>query len=181
MKSMINLRPATPDDLELLKYWDEQPHVIASDPNDDWHWEVELHRNPHWREQLIAEMDGHPIGFVQIIDPALEESHYWGEIPSNLRAIDIWIGKETDLGKGYGTKMMKLALERCFSDKKVSAVLVDPLKDNTRAHRFYENLGFKFIESRYFGDDHCFVYCLERNFYQQVIHDNMTQSVDILG
>ncbi len=38
----MNLRPATYADLTLLRYWDEQPHVVASDPNDDWGWEVEL-------------------------------------------------------------------------------------------------------------------------------------------
>ena len=106
----LNFRPATIADLELLRQWDEHDHVIASNPNDDWAWEVELGRFPEWREQLIAEKDGRPIGFVQIIDPKREESHYWGNVPANLRAIDIWIGREADLGKGYGTKMMKLAL-----------------------------------------------------------------------
>ena len=109
-EGLINLRPATIADLELLRQWDEHEHVIASDPNDDWAWEVELGRFPEWREQLIAEKDGRPIGFVQIIDPKREESHYWGNVSANLRAIDIWIGREADLGKGYGTKMMKLAL-----------------------------------------------------------------------
>jgi hypothetical protein len=33
---MINLRHATSADLQLLRHWDEQPHVIFSDPNDDW-------------------------------------------------------------------------------------------------------------------------------------------------
>src|SRR5215475_15125444 len=102
---MINLRPATPADLSLLQAWDEQPHVIASDPNDDWGWEVELARNPIWREQLIGEICGRPVGFIQIIDPALEDSHYWGDVEPNLRAIDIWLGEEADLGKGYGTQM----------------------------------------------------------------------------
>ena len=159
---MINLRSATSNDLTLLRHWDEQPHVIASDPNDDWGWEIELTRDPEWREQLIAEIDGRPIGFIQIIDPALENSHYWGNIASNLRAIDIWIGEETDLGKGYGTIMMQLALERCFADPLVTAVLVDPLASNTRAHRFYERLGFQFLEQQWFGDDDCFVYQLNR-------------------
>lgn len=31
----INLRHATFADLDLLRHWDDQPHVIASDPNDD--------------------------------------------------------------------------------------------------------------------------------------------------
>ncbi len=164
---IINLRSATIADLNLLRHWDEQPHVINADPNDDWQWEIELDRTPDWREQLIAEIDDRPIGFIQIIDPAREESHYWGDAPTNLRAIDIWVGEEGDLGKGYGTKMMQLALTRCFSDPTVTAVLIDPLASNTRAHRFYERLGFQFMEPRKFGDDDCFVYCLSRDNWHQ--------------
>ncbi|MBF2028302.1 MAG: acetyltransferase [Oscillatoriales cyanobacterium C42_A2020_001] len=159
---MINLRPATSTDLDLLRHWNEQPYVIASDPNDDWHWEIELDRTPDWREQLIAEIDGRAIGFIQIIDPAREESHYWEDVAENLRAIDIWIGAETDLGKGYGTQMMRLALVRCFADPLVTAVLVDPLVSNTRVHRFYERLGFQCVERRQFGNDDCLVYRLNR-------------------
>lgn len=158
----MRLRPATLNDLALLQRWDEQPHVIESDPNDDWNWEVELGRSPQWREQLIAEVDGRSIGFVQIIDPALEESHYWGSVPANLRAIDIWIGDADDLGKGYGSEIMRLACERCFAPPEVEAILIDPLASNVRAHRFYERLGFRFVEGRGFGQDHCFVYRLER-------------------
>ncbi|MBN3939293.1 MAG: GNAT family N-acetyltransferase [Nostoc sp.] len=162
----MNLRHATFADLDLLRHWDDQPHVIASDPNDDWGWEVELDRNPDWREQLIAEIEGRPIGFIQIIDPAREESHYWGDIAADLRAIDIWIGEAADLGKGYGTKMMQLAISRCFADSSVTAVIIDPLASNTRAHRFYERLGFQFIEYRRFGDDECFIYRLNRTDWQ---------------
>jgi len=159
---MIVLRLATLADLPLLQYWDEQPHVMDSDPNDDWDWEPELIRTPDWREQLIAELDGRPIGFVQIIDPAREETQYWGDVQENLRAIDIWIGEESDTGKGYGTEMMRLALRRCFADPEVAAVLLDPLASNTAAHRFYERLGFRFVERRMFGADDTFVYRLER-------------------
>ena len=162
----MNLRPATLADLNLLQYWDEQPHVIASNPNDKWDWEVELQQNFDWIEKLIAEIDNRPIGFIQIIDPALEESHYWGDVETNLRAIDIWIGEETNLGKGYGTQMMQLALERCFSEPFVKAVLVDPLANNTRAHRFYERFGFQLVEQRWFGDDDCFVYRLNRQDWE---------------
>jgi aminoglycoside 6'-N-acetyltransferase len=163
---MLNLRPATPGDLALLQHWDQQPHIIESDPNDDWGWEIELTRNPDWREQLIAEIDDHPIGFIQIIDPEREDSHYWGDIEPNLRAIDIWIGEAAYLGKGYGTQMMQLAISRCFADPLVTAILIDPLANNTRAHRFYERLGFQFVEPRRFGDDDCFVYRLNRADWQ---------------
>lgn len=159
---MLRLRPATPDDLDLLRRWDDEPHVVAADPNDDWGWETELARSPDWREQLIAEVDGRPIGFVQIIDPAREDSHYWGDIEPGLRAIDIWIGEADDLGRGHGTTMMRLALARCFAAPEVTAVLIDPLESNTRAHRFYERLGFRAVGPRTFGEDHCLVYRLER-------------------
>jgi len=161
----IRLRAATPEDLSLLQRWDEQPHVLDADPNDDWGWETELHRSPDWREHLIGEVDGRPIGFVQIIDPAREDSHYWGDAPSFLRAIDIWIGEPDALGKGYGTVMMRQTLERCFKDASVQAVLIDPLASNTAVHRFYERLGFMFVEERDFGDDHCFIYQLTRDRY----------------
>lgn len=161
----MQLRPATLDDVAILRHWDEQPHVIASDPNDDWQWETELARSPDWREQLIAEIGARPIGFVQIIDPAHETSHYWGDVEPNLRAIDIWIGEEADLGKGYGTTMMQLALARCFGDANVTAVLIDPLASNTRAHRFYQRLGFKVVGMRYFGADETLVHRLDRADY----------------
>jgi aminoglycoside 6'-N-acetyltransferase len=161
----MNLRLVTPDDLALLQHWDKQPHVIAANSNDNWNWEVELACVPDWKEQLIAEIDGRPIGFIQIIDPAREESHYWGDTPPGLRAIDIWIGAAADLGKGYGTKMMHLALDRCFADLTVTAILVEPLASNTRAHRFYERLGFQLIEHRRFGNDNCLVYCLSRAYW----------------
>lgn len=158
----MRLRHATLDDLPMLARWDEQPHVVASDPNDDWHWEVELAHRPAWRAMLIAEIDGRPTGFLQIIDPAREDTHYWGDVPEGLRAIDIWIGESTDLGRGYGTQMMRLAIARCFAEPGVSAILIDPLATNVRAHRFYERLGFRFVERRRFGDDECFVYRLDR-------------------
>jgi aminoglycoside 6'-N-acetyltransferase len=164
---MIHLRKATIDDAALLEYWDTQQHVIDSDPDDDWNWRTELTRDFEWREQLMAELNGKPIGFVQIIDPLLEESHYWGDVPPNKRAIDIWIGEEPYLNQGYGTMMMKLAIARCFKNELVDAILIDPLKTNKRAHTFYKRLGFEFVEERVFYGVVCFVFELTRSKYEK--------------
>ena len=158
----IRLRPASIADLPLLQRWDEEPQIVAAKGSDDWGWEAELQRNPDWREQLIAEADGKPVGFIQIIDPCREDGHYWGCTKENQRAIDIWIGDAADLGHGYGTEMMKLAIKLCFADPAVTAVLVDPRVDNPRAQRFYERLGFEYVARRRFGEDDCFVYRLKR-------------------
>ena len=167
--SSLRLRAATFGDLETLKRWDEKPHVKAAGGDDDWFdWEAELPRQLAWRELLIAELAGRPIGMLQIIDPAREETHYWGKVAANLRAVDIWIGEESDLGRGFGSRMMQLALARCFAEPSVKAVLIDPLISNTAARRFYERLGFKALERRRFGEDDCMVYRFDRCDFQQI-------------
>lgn len=161
-------RLAQPDDLNLLIYWDRQPHVILSDHDDPWEWTREdLAANPPWRTYWIMQVDGRDVGVIQIIDPALEETHYWGEMPPNQRALDIWIGEATDLGKGYGTEFMKIALSHCFANPMVAAVWVDPLESNRRVHSFYESLGFSYVEHRWFDKDYCRVYRIGRASYSE--------------
>lgn len=164
--SAVALRPATLADLEVLRGWDEAEHVreAGGDPEANaMDWAMELTREVSWRQILIAEEAGRPIGAVQIIDPAEEETHYWGDCGPGLRAIDIWIGEADALGRGLGTAMMRQTLERCFAAPEVGAVLIDPLAANTAAHRFYERLGFRLLERRTFlGVDECVVYRLTR-------------------
>jgi aminoglycoside 6'-N-acetyltransferase len=158
----ITFRESIPSDLETLLHWDEQTHVINSDPDDEWNWESELKRNPAWRKQIMAELNGKPLGFIQIINAKEEETHYWGKVSDGIAAIDIWIGEENNLGKGYGTIMMNYAIEQCFADIRINEILIDPLESNTAAHRFYERVGFKFLRHQKFGDQNCRVYSLKR-------------------
>jgi aminoglycoside 6'-N-acetyltransferase len=44
----------------------------------------------------------------------------------------------------------------------VEAILIDPLTINVKAIRFYERLGFEFVEYSSFGDNDCSVYQLTR-------------------
>jgi aminoglycoside 6'-N-acetyltransferase len=159
----MELRKATMADAAILTYWDAKPHVVAATGADDVeNWSDALSTDPEWRDTLIAELSGRPIGVIQVIDPLKEVTHYWGDIAPHFRAIDIWIGEESDLGHGHGTQMMTLALDMCFEEASVVAVLIDPLESNSRARRFYERLGFIAQGLRVFGDDHCMVYRLER-------------------
>ncbi|MFV1885447.1 MAG: GNAT family N-acetyltransferase [Balneola sp.] len=161
----ITFRKATLNDIDLLEFWDEQPHVMASDPNSDWEWDDDLSNESPFVENLITLLGDRPIGFVQIIDPANEETHYWGDVEQNLRAIDIWIGEPDMLNKGYGTLIMKKAIERCFANPEVKAIINDPLVSNKDAIRFYKRLGFEFLEYRTFGPDECMVLRLDRHNY----------------
>jgi len=159
----ITLRLAARDDLSILERWDRDPDVNAASGKDDFmDWRAELVRSADWREFLIILDAGRPVGFMQIIDPAREESRYWGECAEDLCAIDIWIGSAADRGRGIGAEAMRLALDRCFSSARVAAVLVDPLATNVRAMSFYERLGFNSLGPRRFGDDDCIVYEMSR-------------------
>ena len=167
----LKLRLATTEDVPHLERWDHAPHVIAA-TSDDPDAEIAF-GDAQWREEIsdpdpastffIAELAGRPIGAMQVIDPALERTHYWGtDCPPNLRAMDIWIGAVACLGKGYGTQMMKIAITRAFAAAEVEAIVIDPLNSNTDAHRFYVRLGFRPIGRRLFDDDDCLVHRLDR-------------------
>lgn len=158
----VFLRPAAAADAALLRTWESAPHLAGQLGDDDWRWETELAAPHASRRPLIAELGGRPVGFVEILNPALDPERYWGDAPAGLRAIDIWIGEPDAVGRGYGSEMMRQVLARCFAEPEVTAVVVDPLADNVRGHRFYARLGFCPVERRMFGDDDTLVMRLER-------------------
>src|SRR5262249_34587095 len=170
--------PAGIEDVATLERWDREPHVIRATTDDpdaekafEGHdWTEALANQSEVDRYLIAEVDGRPIGAMQVADPHLEPSHYWGDIEPNLRAVDIWIGEACELGKGYGEQMMREVFRRCFAEPAVTAIVIDPLASNTRALRFYERLGFVRVERRRFDhDSDCYVYRLTRETWNATL------------
>ena len=179
----VILRTAVLADAALLTAWDAEPHVVrcttdnpdATVARDAGEWESELESpTPHW-EHLVAEVDGRPVGAMLIIDPALEPTHYWGDIGLGLRALDIWIGPADALDRGYGSQMMAQAIDRCFADPAVEAIVIDPLTSNADAHRFYRRMGFNAVGRRTFGEDECLVHRLERTEWRSTSTPASTQ------
>jgi aminoglycoside 6'-N-acetyltransferase len=154
------------DDVELLVRWDEDPAVAAAlgGRSADWYdWQAELLRDVCWRELLIVEEDGRPVGFVQLVDAAEEESHYWGTVEPGTWALDIWIGSPADRGRGLGTHAMQAAIRRTFERSGAETVVIDPQVSNRRAIAFYERLGFERVGMRDFDGDSCLVMRLRRS------------------
>lgn len=159
----ITLRSATLADKAMLERWDRAPHVRAAFGEDAApDWDDDLAGSHAYAERVIAEADGRAIGYMEILNPALEPTRYWGDVNGDIRAVDIWIGDAQDLGLGFGTEMMRLALTRCFGDPAVSAVMIDPLQSNMRAIKFYERLGFVHVGPRVFERATCAVMRLDR-------------------
>jgi aminoglycoside 6'-N-acetyltransferase len=164
----LRLRPATPADAPLLRRWESAPHLAGLLGDDDWQWETALATERPAQRPLIATVGDQSIGFLEILDPALDPGCYWGELPPGHRALDLWIGEPEFLRRGYGREMMRHALAICFSDPTVHTILVDPLASNTASHRFYARCGFRFIEERWFGSDHCHVLALTRESWVEL-------------
>lgn len=175
----LRLRLAQTDDTPLLERWNREPHLIVritDDPDadtafEDVDWAEDIRSSNATSFYLIGEIpaDGgwRSIGAMQIADPHLEPSHYWGEIAPNLRAVDIWIGDPQALNQGHGSRMLRQAVAACFSDPGVEAIVIDPLASNADAHRFYQRLGFVPEERRLFGDeDDCLIHRLTRNDWE---------------
>jgi aminoglycoside 6'-N-acetyltransferase len=169
-RGAITIRPAELDDAPAFEAWDHDPDVIAA-TSDDPHavqafagidWAAEIAGRSDVSCHYIAELDGRPFGGMQVIDPHEEPTHYWGEIEPDLRAVDIWIGSANDRNKGCGAAMMLAVIDRCFEDPEVTAIIIDPLASNVRAHRFYQRLGFKPVGISDFDGDTCLVHRLER-------------------
>ena len=172
MPEALAWRPAAPNDQALLERWMAAPHVRANVPDEDWGWAEELPRRPAWRQQLIAMLGTRPVGFVQIIDAAEEESHYWGDVAAGHAAIDLWIGEPDCIGRGLGTTMMREALRRSFTAFGAHTILIDPLVSNTAARRFYERLGFRCLEDRWIQGHHCAIYTLSMDQWVQTNRAN---------
>lgn len=145
--------------MPILEMWDEDADVQSSGGEDDnLDWALEIGREVNWREILLAEHQGSPVGVAVLIDAREEETHYWGvDVEKGAWAIDIWIGEARNRSRGFGGQLMKAALTRCFFDHGASAVLVDPLLANVRAIKFYRREGFEAVGPRMFGGDECLV------------------------
>ncbi|MBI1339309.1 GNAT family N-acetyltransferase [bacterium] len=180
----LRLRLAAVADVPHFDRWDRDPNVIratSDDPDEekafgDTDWAEEIALNSAFFATYVAEVreaNGawRPFGAVQIMDPEKETSHYWGDCGPGLRAIDIWIGEPDLLGRGLGSRMMKWAIDRCFSAPEVEAIVIDPLASNHAAHRFYQRLGFRAVEERYFDEDFTLVHRLDRSDWSGPIHE----------
>lgn len=162
---MLTLRSMRIDDVALLERWDDDPDVAAAlgGRGADWYdWRAELGRDVAWRELLIAEEDGRPIGFVQLIDAVEEETHYWGDPEPGTWAIDVWIGSPRDRSRGLGTDLMRAAIGRTFESHGAATIVVDPAVTNPRAIAFYRRLGFEPIGERAVDGDVCLVMRVSR-------------------
>lgn len=97
----------------------------------------------------IIELNDSPLGFIQFyrwISYASEAAEV--EIPFDDRTygLDIFIGDPTQIGRGIGTRVVKLMSDYFIDELNASSVALTTDVDNHVAQKCYEKAGFKKIK-----------------------------------
>ena len=99
----------------------------------------------------IAEYAGEPFGFLQWYRLRDEPEHVAvGLVDPGAAAIDLYIGVERFLHRGYGPVMIRAFLRAVvFAQPDVTACAIDPVVGNTTAIAAYRKVGFRDIAVKY--------------------------------
>ncbi|MBS0628763.1 MAG: GNAT family N-acetyltransferase [Verrucomicrobia bacterium] len=144
-RTSLKFADARADQLELLKAWLKKPHVAK-------YWGDGGLTIPDFilftsgQSSIFRHYFGyyglHPIVFL-MTSIAEEGGHLeqWREKGGKNLTLDIMIGDENFVGKGYGSIILEEFLQQKCKD--VAAILIDPELENERAIRFYKKAGFE--------------------------------------
>jgi aminoglycoside 6'-N-acetyltransferase len=98
---------------------------------------------------LIITYDGEPVGYIQRYFPR-DHPDYWGhqKFPGDTAGIDLFIGEEAYLHRGFGPLVIRKFLEEhVFADGKSKYCIIDPDPANKAAIRAYEKVGFRYLRT----------------------------------
>jgi aminoglycoside 6'-N-acetyltransferase len=136
-------RPVTRDDLPMLRRWLETPEVVR------W-WGDTLEQEELLREDLdnpdmtmrIVSCDGRPFAYAQDYDVHTWPQPHLAALPKGTRAIDTFIGEPEMIGRGHGSRYLRLLAERLIAEG-APLIAIDPSLENVRAQRAYAKAGFR--------------------------------------
>ena len=98
----------------------------------------------------IVTIGGEEVGLIQtykLVDYPTYYAHLDVEQDDCSSTMDVFIGNERYLHKGFGSKIIERFLEKVvFADPTVEKCYIEPATGNTVAMKAYEKAGFKFIK-----------------------------------
>ncbi len=138
----VELRLITPEDTENILKWRNSRHVM-----ENFLIRTPLTREIHenWLQNTIAA--GKAIQYIIHCRESGRDigSQYFHHMDPEKRSAEygIFIGDPEATGKGYGTEVLRLALDNARDNLHLKQVTLKVLFDNTRARGIYERAGFK--------------------------------------
>ena len=150
--SDVTFRPLHESDLPLLHDWIRRPHVAEWWSGGEANESLDETRRKHFPrledhssvKSYIALLAGEAIGFIQSYVALGCGDGWWeDEADPGVHGIDQFLGDESKLGRGLGTRMISAFVRKLFEDPTVTKVQTDPDPANARAIRCYEKAGFR--------------------------------------
>ncbi len=125
----------------MLRAWVSSPHAQMwwGDPDEEL---ALIFDDADDFEPYIAYIDNQPIAYIQAWWPSKHPDLLWQHaMTSDTRGIDITIGYEANLGRGFGSSIVKAFANRLFAQG-AKRLIIDPDITNTRAIAAYKKVGF---------------------------------------
>jgi aminoglycoside 6'-N-acetyltransferase len=135
-------RPATRDDLPMLRVWLSTPAVVRwwGDPDEQYALLKADLKEPRMVMRIVSHR-GRPFAYVQDYAVHVWSQPHFAHLPEGARAIDAFIGEPDMLGAGHGSAFLRRLAQRMVAEG-APAVAIDPDEDNLRARRAYAKAGF---------------------------------------
>lgn len=161
----IKFKNFAEEDMPLFLSWAKKPHVATTwfmegyENIDKYHEKIEGNGYDH---AFIICLNGKAIGYIQSCDLyayrmkcLILKGVFTQEDPGTF-CLDLFIGEEEYLDKGYGTEIVKAFIKKLFKDFNAKKILIDPACSNKRAIRCYEKAGFVVVKKEHDGINECY-------------------------
>lgn len=139
----MKIREFTLEDLNIMGVWLAQDYIqkFWGEPQ-IWIKEISENICTDWVKYFIVECDM-PIGFLQYYETDKAPQGEWSDEPIGTVGIDYLIGEIKYLGKGYGSKIVRLLVDFIKSKNEYEFIVADPVAKNVSSIKVLENNGFK--------------------------------------
>jgi aminoglycoside 6'-N-acetyltransferase len=136
-------RPATVDDLPMLRRWLHTPEVVRwwGDPDHELSLLTEDLSEPNMVMRIVS-LGARPFAYAQHYDVHAWPQDHLAALPAGTRAIDTFIGDPDMLGGGHGSRYLRQLANQLLQEG-APLIAIDPGVDNHRAHRAYWKAGFR--------------------------------------
>lgn len=156
----LAIRPLADDDhdIEQMARWLSDPAVLEWYEGRDRPFDAARIRAEYAPDVQLAEgvepgiieVAGEAVGYVQWYEVARFVEEYGlppDEDPTDVWAVDLFIGDPSRWGSGLGTAALRLLVDRLLVDRSARQVLIDPRSVNARAIRSYGKVGFRRVRT----------------------------------
>ena len=136
-------RPATHDDLPLLRRWLATPDAVRwwGDPAEQEALLREDLDNPQMTMRIVS-CDGRAFAYAQDYEVHAWPQPHLAHLPPGSRAIDTFIGEPDMIGCGHGSRYLRTLASQLLAEG-APLIAIDPGAENVRAQRAYAKAGFR--------------------------------------